>query len=533
MIYKRFSEKLRSILKEFKDYSFLFKFITLLIVFFSFLRIPLALISPVTGDAGKHAMIIRGVATGDIPIPILWSFQDVFFMKEEVLLSNPPLFYIISTVFYKIGGFFGYGLAFAKMVSPLCSILLIYLTFLFGKKISKEVGLFSAFIASVIPYNIVMGSVLYRNMLFALLFILVIYYLAKLDKYKENRFVIVSGVLLGLLLLSKKQAPIIFPFLLYVGYKSNIKKKVFYSTLIGVIIALPMFIRNLVMFKKPIVIRTLATKTASFPSSSLFDFSITSIRNFYVGYLEMWGVPAGDLGTAFGYINNYLFDELAFFLTVGWVVITAICSLIFVMGYKEYRISSYQNRFLKYLEVSSLILILMLVYLTFFKPQLPKYRHILPISVLFSICGAIILSKIRKGKNMLSPNKNVAILLIVIVLFLSLTMVPIFKPIIAKEDVSRYDEAINWIKDNAEEGETIINPFSTYVSYKTKTTSIWSTDLSDINSILRQNTSNIIFLPKQYEKQENMDKIKEGLRDFSSLKTVYEDQNSIIYKYIG
>lgn len=509
--------------------------VILLTLTFALLRVPLAYVSPPTGDSGKHLYLIQGMGEGTIPLSIFWRPVETLFSSEPSVLVNPPLFHLTSVLFYRVGDPLGAGLAAAKLVSPLATVLVIYLAYLFGKRVSLRVGIYSAFVASVFPYLFVMGTVPYRNALFAAAFLAFVYLYSAAVERDGRRWTLYAGVALGLLLLSKKQAPIVFAFLgvALLLHRSRWRQTVTIG-LLGTLLFLPLVARNMAVFGKPVLLDTFASPTASLSTPTTLGFSPRSLSHFHVGYLEMWGIPDGDLTIAYSSMGTLLPDTAILILVTGWFAVTVTCTLALIYGFRRSQKIFRQDHFLQNLEVMGAVLLPTLLFMALFGSFLPKFRHVLPVVALFSVYAGIALAALRNR----GTTRALSVAVILVLLFSSLVVLPVAKPFVAAQAVDRYGDGATYVGAHTEPGDVVASPFYTYLTFETGTRTPWPSGEESLTEFLEENDVEYLFIPKGYTKKADLKRIGErhteaqGL-DGTRLEKVYDDGHSIIYKTLS
>ncbi len=225
------------------------------------LRVVYTLYTPFTirqhdviGSSFSHLDYIRYVAEK-------LSLPDVGYCQAY----HPPLHYIISAVFYKLGKIIGLSNFYSFRLVQVEMVFLNSMTLIYFYKILKEfkprklVTLSALAIFAFFPYNIFFSSFLNNDNTMYFFYILTVYYMIRWTKDKSIKNVVLMALFLSLTMLVKKNGIILIPtaFAVFVtalvrnkANAKNIFKQAGVFLLISVPLCIAYPIRNFVLFKQ-------------------------------------------------------------------------------------------------------------------------------------------------------------------------------------------------------------------------------------------------------------------------------------------
>ncbi len=398
--------------------------LTIIVIFIGIvLRFFLASISHVTGDACWHVNAAKFIAN-NYKIPVFEPIGRTHFWA-------PPLFHIITAVFYKFFYIFGKGSAefSVKLVSPVFGSLMLVYTFLIAKKIfNAKIAFYAVFFLTFLPNHIYHSSIPYIGPMVSLLILASIYYLI-------NDKVIISAILAGLAMLTKFQGIFLYPILIFIiyikfwKYRRVFIKKFLLITVVSGLIGSLHYLRGLFLFGSPF------GGTVGFTSFNILD--LVNLKLYLKLYLSFFGVPSGHLSNLF-----LITHPVLKLLLLGWLFATIFFFLPLIIGFFSFiRKKRKENVFILVWLVSYLL------FLFFMMTSSKSYifsRYLMPIFPVFSIFWALgisyVLLKLKKKKKIFF-----IVLLVSVVGFVSAEFI---KSNMVKGMWGFYEDDFEWVRSN-------------------------------------------------------------------------------------
>ncbi len=179
-------------------------------------------------------------------------FNQNFQVHGVNVYQFPPLYPILISISYIFKNS-SYVYFFIKLINALLSSLTIFPAYFMSKEIlSEKNSKIATLIVALLPFNFSYTSYILSENLFYFIFLTSIYFLYKFYLYKNNKDMILTGIFIGLALLTRIQGVILLGVILFLFLLSLIKKEPNYKLLIIIPISLlvfsPWLIRNLVAF---------------------------------------------------------------------------------------------------------------------------------------------------------------------------------------------------------------------------------------------------------------------------------------------
>lgn len=404
----------------------------IVIVIAAIIRLIFALTHSVSGDACWHLSAARFMA-GENSIPLydgLGRLQPFW---------APPVFHFVAAFFYKIFMPVSLDLAGAgmKLVSPIFGTLSVILLFLLSRRLfNDKIAFYSILFLNFIPVfmDYSMFSFIESTVTF---FSLLSVYLMLKGRY------ILSSVSLGFALLSKYNAAFMLPMLLYLAYKMGKERK---DTMIrmATVAILPLaissvwFIRNWVLLGNPVwpfLNGIFKGATIGTTFDTLNFWNIFNLSTYKEMYLELFGVPGGD-------INTLSFANIPFmgFFLLAWLIATAV--FIFPLARGFFFIKTHENRdffrSIYMLLISFFVMFLLYIFsLDWFNPRL-----LLPIMPFMAIIWAIGLGSVK------TPKLEKIYLIVIILISFGFVFSQAIKLNIASDEWKKYDADFQWAGEN-------------------------------------------------------------------------------------
>ncbi len=163
--------------------------------------------------------------------------------------DHPPLVFWVQYIFIKILGENNFAF---RLPSALLGILSVYLIYLIGRKLfSEKAGLVSAVLLAVTVNHVFISRIGLQESYVIFFFLLTLYWFLK--SFTDPRYFIVTGVALGLSALTKYTTLIVVPimlvYLVLFYRKLFLNKYLWGGVALALIIASPIFIYNLMLYK--------------------------------------------------------------------------------------------------------------------------------------------------------------------------------------------------------------------------------------------------------------------------------------------
>jgi len=266
------------------------------------IRFALTALYTVSGDACWHLSAARFISEEGI-IPL---FEPIG--RDEPFWA-PPLFHLIASLFYSLGGTFG-----LKLVSPLFGSLCLIVGYLIlRKKLLERETFYAMLFFSFIPIMIDYSVLGYGESVLTF-FVLLSIYLAL-----EERFFL-CGITAGLAVLCKYNGAFVIPALMWIAWTSTHRwKNMALVSLVPIIVATPWLARNFMVLGNPVwpfLNFLFPSAFAQKAYSSIALSGLWSPQTWASLFLGFFGVPDGNLSSL--QLLNIPFKTLIFggFVTI-------------------------------------------------------------------------------------------------------------------------------------------------------------------------------------------------------------------------
>ncbi|MBI2559300.1 glycosyltransferase family 39 protein [Candidatus Woesearchaeota archaeon] len=418
-------------LKKFKYTDYYTKSAILIIALGFIIRFALIFLYHPSGDACWHLSVSRFMAD-NLKIPLLEPLgREVFW--------EPPVFHIISSLFYRIFSIFGSGVAefSLKLVSPIFGSLSLIMTFLIMSGLfGKKTAFYSAIFATFLPINIFYGTIAYTESLMTF-FVLLSLYLMMKERH------ILSAVAFGVSLLSKYNALFTLPLIIYFMYKNNkqpkefVKKFLIFGIIAGLIF-LPWLARNYLYLHNPLW-PFFTSVFGGYESAETFKgnniSSLWSINNLAALYLGVFGVPEGNYQNIFYF--KVPFIHLFF---AAWLLATVVFTVPLFFSFRKKGQSSKIKSFLLLWLAPHLLLVALYVINT----GIAYSRLLVPAVPLFSAMWGLgfiyLLDRMKKFRA--------TMIFVLIVLVIGFSAAEFVKAALAGKEWNFYQKDFDWAKKN-------------------------------------------------------------------------------------
>ncbi|PIO03622.1 hypothetical protein COT48_04120 [Candidatus Woesearchaeota archaeon CG08_land_8_20_14_0_20_47_9] len=428
------------------------------------LRVCLALYAHAAGDGCWHLGAVRFIAEqGRLP-------GSEFIGREEAFWP-PPFYQIIASFFYRIGQWFrpdnGLGDAAAKLVSPLFGTASLFVTFLIGKRLfGCRTALASTLFTALIPIHLYVSTLPFPDATAFFLGILAVYYALR-------KKVVGSGVLLGLAMVTKTNAALFSPLLIFITYHNlrNVRyrgkifaKQAAMICILALAVMSPMMVRNFMLFNNPVYPYLNQVFNAPQSTQDLFTdhepYKPVNIAKKLFGglYLSAFGIPEGHF-----HKFSFLSSPYLRFLIAGWFILTALVALPIFLGL--YTLKGKQGRTLLWWIIPASVFALMLYFIPTRGAVSIGFdtRYLLPALPAASFiwgAGFIRLVGIMQRK-MLSRQ----FIVIAVIILLAVSSGVIVKTAVAKSMWDFYSDDFSWVQSNTGEKSLIYTPASECMYY--------------------------------------------------------------------
>jgi len=433
----------------------------------------IASISAVTGDPCWFLNAAKFIAeNGKIPLfepigrPVFWP---------------PPLFHLIASSFYT----FNISI---KLISPIFGCLTLIYTFLTAKKLfNSKIAFYSIIFLSFIPIFLYHSSIPYMATM-------VCFFVTASAYHLLNNQVLFSGIFAGLALSTKFTGFFIFPLsltILVINYSRKrslfIKKTAIFS-ISAFLFGSAWYIRNWIVFGNPLYPHlsflfkakagTLFAESVSSPSIlNLFD-----IHHYISMYLELFGVPAGNLG------NLFLFNIpfIGLFIAV-WLIATFIFISLFLIGIAKSKFKD-QRTIILLVWVASFFLFAVMniiinggVWLRHSIPFLPA------IAIFWALGLSFILSKSRAILKKL-------IFIFIIICIIGFAGTEIVKASLVSGLWEEYTPDFKWVSANTSKESIVLVPYGDCYAYNFNRFTEEYYSVPYVNSTRRLSEENISYI---------------------------------------
>lgn len=216
----------------------------MILIFFGYLWVTFT--SPIAfGDEGYYTSMGK------------WIAENLVYPKYHPLWGTPvimypttrlPIGHITSSIFYLLFG--EAGIKFMIPFFALLSGIMIFITFRsLGKKV---LGAITAFVFMMLPATVKYGVLNYPEIQMLFFIIASVYFFFIGNARNDTRFLIVSGFMLGLALLSDMTSLFILPVYFFLAiYQRKLWKNVALLFLFSLLIVSPWPVRNFVLYNSP------------------------------------------------------------------------------------------------------------------------------------------------------------------------------------------------------------------------------------------------------------------------------------------
>ena len=399
------------------------------------LRFAFALSHTVSGDACWHLASARFIAEHD-KVPL---FEGLGRLQP---FWPPPLFHFAAALLYKIFSLISFDIAqiSLKLVSPIFGTLTAIVAYLITRKLFDEkTAFYSVIFLNFVPLFLDYSVFSYTDSTTAFFSVLAIYLML-------NGRHILSSASLGLAMLSKYNAVFVLPMLLYLAYKFSINKKERTIRMLAVFF-LPLLIssvwllRNFTLLGNPFwpYLNGIFGGADIGISFNTIDFKpLLSFNSYLRAYLELFGVPNGDISLL--YFFNTPFLKYLLFI---WAAATLIFVCPFITGLFRKPKKQGNGHFLKSVYILFLShFVMLLIYLV--NTRWFGSRLLLPAIPFMAIVWANGLDSIKIKK---------AYIFIALIISIGFVGVEAAKISIAAREWSLYSQDFEWAKNNSRESD--------------------------------------------------------------------------------
>jgi len=454
-----------------------------IIIIGALIRFILASINHISGDPCWHVNVVRFMVENN-KIPL-------FEPTGRIPFWPPPLIEIIGALFYKFFLIFGKNIAefSIRLISPISGTLMLVYMFLLSKKLfNTKIAFYSTLFLTFIPDHIYHSSMFFPDITVALLILMGIYYALK-DK------IFISGIVIGLALLTKYNALFALPVPILIIISNNFKDKIkiiksvllFATT--SFIVSCFWYVRNYVSLGNPVfpLVNNLFTKGAVGLGGKIYWLNIIDPKQYLMFYLSFFGVPNG-------YYQNLFFLRIPFLKLILAVWFLGSFLFIFPVLFSLFKIKFKNNKFFV-LGAWLLCYALFSFFLMTGNPPIGTHeggdsflsRYLIPIFPIIAILWAIGFSEIYKIKH---NTLKLGVLLLLIFSLLGFTTFEFVKANVVKNSWNFYKPDFDWVKQNTAKNVKILVPGGCCYSY--------NLDRATYNSIEPIFKNNLIDAIKEY-----------------------------------
>lgn len=369
----------------------------------------------------------------------LYNLKELSF-NYEVWEFHPPLFIFSLAFSYLLLGFSDFA---ARVVTPVFGVFSVIAVYYLGSWIhSNKVGVISAFFVTVLPLHWFLSERILLDVPFTVFYTLGIAFFYRGYEEKRTGYLTASGIFIGLAGLTKEAGAIIYLVLvIYLimreGGLSWVKDKSLQILfLVSFLIQVPWYIRNLMVFGKP--------------------------------------VPHAEPYIIFGGSTFYYLIQLPYLLTVPLL-------LALLLGiYFSFKLKKRQDLFL------ILNILVFLAVITYWPEKVPRY--FLPAVPFISVLGAMGINEWSKLIKSEHPGIATSLMMIFIIITGVYGLAEGRDLILSKaQDYQGYDRAGEWLVKNTPEDALIITSAYTTVHYYSHRKSVvYPEDKDGLIKILEQ-----------------------------------------------
>lgn len=202
-------------------------------------------------DENAHVEYIRSLAVGHLPTFRDWQNDS---KKQNYEWHQPPLYYLLALPFYSV------GYRAVRVLSICCGLIVIVLTYLFGRKLFSGRDLLAflgAGIVALLPGHIMLTSVVNNDALLEVCFASV--FLAMVTSMKEGLTMVRNswiGLSIGCALITKVTGVLLLPLFLFflwlMHLSSQPPRKLAFSAVVVILISILVagwwYVRNIVVY---------------------------------------------------------------------------------------------------------------------------------------------------------------------------------------------------------------------------------------------------------------------------------------------
>jgi 4-amino-4-deoxy-L-arabinose transferase-like glycosyltransferase len=423
-----------SLVEKYKSLDKYEKTAILVIVIAILLRISLAAVYHVSGDACWQLSNAKFISENN-EIPLFEQFG-----RGEPFWP-PPLFHIISAFVY--GLFSNFSLAAAsfmiKMVSPIFGSLTLILFYLIAKQLfSNKVALMSILFLSFIPLHLDYSIFSYVDGTVTFLAVLCVYFALK-DKF------LLASIIAGLAILTKYNGIFIIPVIWYIAYirgkgeKAFLKKFLLIST-VSITIGGLWFLRNWILLGNPVYpfLNSMfgGLEIGTFADSNVGKLNFMNLLNLsglLSIYLGFFGIPDGN-------IKSLAFIDIPYlsYMFAIWFIGTVVFIFPVFLGLLS---KNLKHKKLLYIWLGS-YLTLILFYII--NASWSVSRFLLPAFPVLALAWATGLDGIKK------MNIRKYFILICILIIIGFTFTSIIKISFASGAWEAFNQDFDWAQKNSE-----------------------------------------------------------------------------------
>jgi 4-amino-4-deoxy-L-arabinose transferase-like glycosyltransferase len=357
--------------------------------------------------------------------------------------SKLPFFILLDTFAWFVDGEFG-----IKLLIPLFSILSAFMVYIFMKKFYNEnAGLMAAFIFLLTPALITYSVLNYVDSLLGLLFVFGMYFGYKGLNNGKKRDLILAGIFGAFTILTKVTGLLLLAlFLIYFIFsKKKNWKDLFMIFLVSILIVLPWFIRNVILFNN------ICLEREPFRCQDFFiDKEIQTIEGLnFAGGLPQVGTNVDVL--KMGILN---FSNFAFGFAITILLIFGIINIL------SKRID--KNIFL---VLSVLIFVLIFVVGGGYRAE-DTARFLVPAVIGISMVSGYLMDNIYNELKKYNKIIGIIVMLIILVFVFLYGLEKINTMPQVKQFSKAFFEACDWVKKDTPNDTLIFSIYSHQATYK-------------------------------------------------------------------
>jgi len=324
--------------------------------------------------------------------PLEWFDPNIPWWTKLSFHDHPPLVLAVQNIFMKIFGESNFGF---RLPSALLGIASVYLVYLIGRWLySDSVGLIGAAIFGFTLNHLYISRVGMQEAYVIFFLLLASYFFLK--SLKNDRYLILTGIAVGLGLLAKYNTGIIVPifatYLLFFKREYFKNKKFWLGALLALVIFSPVIIYNIGLYR----------------AVGHFDFQLSYI---FGQHPEVWKVaPGKEIGTLMDRLLDFMPRLIA---TNSWLFLafSGTSVLAFLYGLVRRGRETLAKHIYLLLVIGYLSLLLLLIG--------PSYRFLTMLTPFAALMTAVFLDAVRQ--RFFSDQKNLAYGLFALVLIFEIS----------------------------------------------------------------------------------------------------------------